>query len=51
MNPAVASAGGLPLFTRNADGFKGLDSAASVVAMWAERMATSPESPFRKASR
>ncbi|MHC0433639.1 PIN domain-containing protein [Streptomyces sp. O3] len=33
MIAAIASAEGLPLFTRNADGFKGLESAVEVVAV------------------
>jgi toxin FitB len=33
MIAAIASVRGLPLFTRNADDFKGLDSAVDVVAI------------------
>jgi predicted nucleic acid-binding protein len=33
MIAAIASSQGLPLFTRNADDFKGLDSAVNVVAV------------------
>lgn len=33
MIAAIASVQGLPLFTRNADDFKGLDSSLTVVAV------------------
>jgi predicted nucleic acid-binding protein len=33
MIAAIASSQGLPLFTRNADDFEGLDSAVDVVAV------------------
>jgi toxin FitB len=33
MIAATAAANGLPLFTRNADNFRGLDSAVTVIAI------------------